>query len=395
MRRYSQVVEESIRAQTLVRDWMRAGLLDPSQRARFESELRVDVKRTNVFLRAGLALFTALIVGASVALVMNGLDPSGPTSLALATGLPALACIWLVELLVGRLRFYRFGVEEALAVLAVFLLSFSAAALVAERQYGLFREASWIAGLLVGAAGGFGIYRRFGFVYAAIGSMAFAAAIPFQMDLSAATKHALAAAALAVVFLVARSKRLRYQDDYPGDEYGQLQAAALAGIYIVLNLQLKFDLFNRTSGIGTGAFYWFTYVMTWVLPIVGLRLGLREKDRALMDVSLVMALVTLVTNKPYLGWSRHTWDPILLGVFLMAIAIALRRWLSNGPGGERRGFTPVPLLGKDSGVLTVLRTASAAFQPDTLRPQGSRADPAQPSDFGGGRSGGGGGGGTF
>jgi hypothetical protein len=114
-----------------------------------------------------------------------------------------------------------------------------------------------------------------------------------------------------------------------------------------------------------------------------------------MDVSLVMALVTLVTNKPYLGWPRYTWDPILLGVFLMAIAIALRRWLSNGPGGERRGFTPAPLLGNDSAVLTVLRTASAAFQPDTLRPQGSRADPAQPSDFGGGRSGGGGGGGTY
>jgi hypothetical protein len=106
-------------------------------------------------------------------------------------------------------------VEEALTVAAVFLLSFSAAELVSEPQYGLFRDASRIAGLLIGAAGGFGIYRRFGFVYAAIGSMACAAAIPFQMDLSAATKHALAAGALAVVFVVARSKRLRYQDGYP------------------------------------------------------------------------------------------------------------------------------------------------------------------------------------
>ena len=67
-------------------------------------------------------------------------------------------------------------------------------------------------------------------------------------------------------------------------------------------------------GAHRGMFYWFTYVVTWVLPLVGLRLGVREKDRALMDVSLVMALVTLLTNKPYLGWPRQTWDPIVLGV---------------------------------------------------------------------------------
>ena len=45
------------------------------------------------------------------------------------------------------------------------------------------------------------------------------------------TRHILAAAILALVFAVARSKRLQYQDDYPGDEYGQLQAAAWAGLY--------------------------------------------------------------------------------------------------------------------------------------------------------------------
>ncbi len=50
-----------------------------------------------------------------------------------------------------------------------------------------------------------------------------------------------------------------------------------------------------------GWFYWFTYVMTWVLPLVGLGLGIREKDRALLDVSLVMALATLVTNKAVPG----------------------------------------------------------------------------------------------
>jgi hypothetical protein len=384
MRRYSQVDEECIRAQTRVRDWTRAKLLDPSQCARLEAELRVDVRRTNDFLRAGLALFTGLIVAASVWLVVDVLNLQDPMAVGVATAVAALVCVGLAELLVGRLRFYRFGVEEALAVAAVALLSVSGAEVTATVEMSRWSP-SMVVALLIGAAGGFGIYRRFGFVYAAVGGMACAALIPFQLHLSAMTRHIVAAATLAAVFLIVRSKRLHYQDEYPGDEYGQLQAAAWAGLYLALNVKLL--AWDQVEGW----FYWFTYVMTWLLPVVGLRLGIREKDRALLDVSLVMALVTLVTNKPYLGWPRHTWDPVLLGVFLMAIALVLRRWLSTGSGGERGGFTSARILSDDARVLSVLRAASAVFQPDIPSP---RPDP-RPPDFDGGRSGGGGGGATY
>jgi hypothetical protein len=109
-----------------------------------------------------------------------------------------------------------------------------------------------------------------------------------------------------------------------------------------------------------------------------------------------MALVTLLTNKPYLGWPRRTWDPILLGVLLMAVALVLRRWLSKGPNRERAGFTSERLLSKESAVLTLLSAASVAFQPDARLSQAGPAapDPATP-DFGGGGSGGGGGGGSY
>ena len=65
---YSPDDERRIRSQALVREWTKSGLLDPAQGAALEAELRVDVRRTNVFLRAGLALFTVLIVAASVGL---------------------------------------------------------------------------------------------------------------------------------------------------------------------------------------------------------------------------------------------------------------------------------------------------------------------------------------
>jgi hypothetical protein len=244
-----------------------------------------------------------------------------------------------------------------------------------------------IAAALIGAGGGLGLYRRFGFVYAALGAIVCIAAVPFQLDLSRAVQRVLAAVAMALVLMIVRSKRLHYRADYPGDEYGWLQAAAFGGVYLAVNLQLPWG-----SDGARGLFYWSTYAVIWVLPLVGLAFAVREKDRELLDVGLALALVTLVTNKPYLGWPRHTWDPIVLGLVLMAIAIAVRRWLASGPVGERHGFTSRRLLEKDRAVLSLVGTASSVIAPPEAGP--SRTDPAE-SGFHGGRSGGGGGSGNF
>jgi len=387
MRRYSQEEEERVRAQRLVREWTRSGLLEEPQGARLAEELRVELRRTNPFLRAGLALFTGLIVAASVTLLITFLDLRGDVPIAAITALAALACIGVAEYLVHEFRCYRFGVEEALAVAAVVLLSIAGGELTSSFHFESRGMPATVA-LLIGAAGGFGLYRRFGFVYAACGGIFCAAAIPFQLDLSAATQRVLAAATIASVLLVARSKRLKYRDDYPGDEYGLLQAAALAGVYVVLNVQL-IDWYR----VGQ-PFYGFTYALTWALPLAGLALGIREKDRVLIDVSLVLTLVSVLTNRLYLGSPPHAWDPCVLGVVLMAMAFAIRRWLSNGPGGERHGFTAARLLEKDRAVLSAVGTASGFVRPGATEGAPSRVEPA-PSNFDGGRSGGGGASGSF
>jgi uncharacterized membrane protein YgcG len=105
----------------------------------------------------------------------------------------------------------------------------------------------------------------------------------------------------------------------------------------------------------------------------------------------VMALATLTTNKPYLGWPRQTWDPMLLGVLLMAGAIAMRRWLSSGPNRQRASFTADRQLERDRDLLRTIANVSAGFQP-----RGTEAPVDRPSsNFGGGRSGGGGASGGF
>jgi len=379
VRRYSDEDEERVRLQELVREWARSGLLDAAQCEALAADLRVDLRRTNPFLRGGLALFTVLIVAALVGLVAVTLQLHGDGAMAALTGLSALACIAAADVLAGRYRCYRFGIEEAFAVASVVLLCIAG---------GTLSPSGWteIVGLSLGAAGGLALYRRFGFVYAALASAVCVAAIPFRYDLPAAAQHGAAAAVAGSIFAATRPRRLALADDYPGDDYGLLQAAALAGIYVALNVQL---LAGRYAV--SGWFYWFTWVVTWILPIAGLRMGIGDRDRDLIDVSLVLMLVTLITNKPYLGWAQHSWDPIVLGSVLIGVAIAARRWLESGPGHERHGFTARRILDKDRAARSRLSMVSAALPPQTAAPHGEPAPP----EFGGGRSGGAGGGGAY
>ena len=105
-----------------------------------------------------------------------------------------------------------------------------------------------------------------------------------------------------------------------------------------------------------------------------------------------MGLLTLITNKPYLGWPRRPWDPIVLGAALIATAVFVRRWLASGPGGERHGFTASRLLDADRAKLSLVGSASALIPtPATTRSSSPSSEPG----FRGGRSGGGGAAGEF
>ena len=392
MRRYSIDDERRIRLQAQVRAWTRAGFLRPDQGAAIAAQLRADVKRTNDLLRAALALFTLVIVAAGVALVFVTLGfDRGRSSMAVVCLIAGAACAALAEYLVGAFRLYRHGVEEALAIASVLLFAFGVAEAVGASPYSVW----WRVWLIVASIGAFAVYVRFGFVYAAVGAMIFAALVPAQFQLAEGLERTLAAAVFGGAFLIAWTARIGHGGDFPGDEYAILQAAACAGLYLALNLHvadaIAFVVPRATPSI-PGWFYWGTYAATWVIPAAALATAIREKDRALLTVSIALALCTLVTNKPYLGWPRQSWDPMILGVLLAGAALALRRWLNAGPNGQRRGFTAARILERDRDILSALATASVAWH-------GRRheAPPAEPrsSDFAGGRSGGAGGGAEY
>ena len=364
-----------------VREWQQSRFLGSDQAINLTAELQTDLKCTNSFFRLILFVFTAMIVSASLWLIAFRFEISGRTATALLSIGGAAVCFIAADFSVGRYRLYRFGVEEALATASAVLLS-GGVSLIAPDE---FRYQALI-GLSVGVVYSLLLYLRFGYVYAATASMFCAALIPFTVNTSIELQRLSAAFVFACAFDLVRGRRLLWGEDFPGDDYGVLQAVSWAGIYLALNLHLG-DSYSTPPFL----IYWFTYAMIWFLPATGLWVALEKKDRPLIDVNIALALVTLDTNKPYLGLARKPWDPILFGLLLISVAIFVKRWLANGVNAQRYGFTATRLLAGDRKLMAAVATASSLLQPAIPAPG---AAPSQP-DFGGGRSGGAGASGTF
>jgi uncharacterized membrane protein YgcG len=382
MRKYSDEQERTIRAGRLAREWAHSGLLDAAQHARVAPELEVDLRRTNLFLRLTLFGFGLLIIAAATGLVMVLVDVKNAPAAGSICLLGAVACVALAEFLVGSLRLYRFGIEEACAAGGAILAAVGCGLAAEPFASGSYERQIMVA-LAAGAAAGFVMFRRFGYVYAAVAAMACAALVPFELGRSPAAHRLLAMVILGTCAAIARAKYRANGDDFPGAEYGALQAAAIVGVYATLNMRLM-----EGTGPLTGSFYWFTYAMIWIIPVVAFVSAIRDRDRLLLDVSLGLALATLVTNKPYLGLERKPWDPILLGVLMIGAALALRRWIDSGPKNMRRGITATRILRSEKDRLAAVGVASGFIDAPGARHDSAPApDPFAGS---GGRAGGGG-----
>src|SRR5262245_16773057 len=311
---YSAADEERIRAAAEVRAWTQSGLLEAGQGASIESGLRTELRRTNRFLRIALFIFGTIVVLALVGLCILAFDLKLVSTVAWTAMVAGVAYFMLAQFLIFRFRLYRFGVEEAFAVWAIVLAGFGAGFLVSSS--GTYGDAPALAAFVTAAGASAAVYWRFGYLYAAFAAVACAAAGAFSLDLSLAAEQILSACVLLVCFTVARRLRLAHDQDFHSDDYGAIESLAWLGIYAVLNLQLSLPAFGwHTRGRLdiSSAFYWSTYAAIWLIPAIGLALAVRDKHRMMLWANASMAMGTLATNKPYLGWNRQTWDPIVFG----------------------------------------------------------------------------------
>lgn len=390
MRLYTIDDEVRIRTTRALRDWTTAGLLSAEQAVALAPDLSTNLRRTGVMLRLGLAAFTVIAGAAAIGLVFVIGHFDADIAVSVVTALLGAGSLAAAGRIVRRYRLYRYGVEEVLAMAGVGLFGVSAGMLGGELFRGHARGAPWALGMTMVTLVAGAVYRRFGYQYAAIVALYAAALLPLGLfDAGPEGARAFAAVVCAAGFAVATRVRHRSGDDITTADAEVVRAAAAVGAYLALNVVLSSGPFGHDE---RATFRWITWVVTWLLPFAVGRVAVVERDPLLWRVAIAGVLASLATNKPYWGWARQPWDPMLLGLLLVGVALALRRWLSSGEGEARHGVTARPLLESDAATIQLISLASAAT-PATPDPPAA-AEPTAPS-FSGGRSGGGGAGSRF
>jgi hypothetical protein len=400
VRIYSVSSEETLRARKLLADWVAEGFLSKAQYQLLERETVSELRTTNIFLRLVLFLFTLISVGAAAALFFVVSRPSEQTAGVFFLIFAAI-CYAAAEAAVSQAKLYRYGIEEALAVCSVgFLCVGMQAALFSGGPYSPKPDAAQFLVPAAAVAFSLWIWRRFGLSYAFLAAMIFVLFLPGYWTTSREAQRLIIAVFYATGLAGVATVRSRHRFDYLNKAYSVVEAFLWFGIYLAINLQLSSLNLPAQWWGGTRAtsefgrpFYWGTWVLIWCLPPIVLARGVRQKDRFVIAVGAIVAILTLVSNKPYLGWPRHTWDPMLLGILLTSVAIFVRSWLARGPGGIRHGFTTARLLGKDKDWINVGATVVAPLAPHSITPDPQASSPD--FRFGGGQSGGGGAGGDF
>ncbi|MCX6606883.1 MAG: hypothetical protein NTV52_25325 [Acidobacteria bacterium] len=392
MKAYSASDEEAIRAQALLKDWAGEGYITPAQREQMERETICTLRRTNIFLRLAAFGFTLLIIAAALGLFyLAFLERSTATTTGVFVMLFALACYAAAELAVSQAKLYRFGIEEAFAVCSVVLLCVGIFIAFDVYKGGPLLVRPKLVAPLIGSICSLWIWHRFGLPYALLGALLSAAWQTGYWVSTRTEQHIAVAAFFAIAQLSVIAMAPRYRHTYLHQKVSIAEALLWLGIYLACNLEISA---SHRSWLDWGGlhdefprpFYWSTWALIWCVPPVVILRGLRQKDKAVFAVGILSALLTLLTNKSYLGTQSNTWDPMILGALLIGVALAVRQWVSTGPGGVRYGFTAQRLSGTDKSLLDAGIAVSGLVSPHIQAP----APPAPSPEvrFGGGDSGG-------
>lgn len=392
---YTEDQQEAVYIRGQAKLWQRSGLISADQAGHMFRNADPRLKQANIFFRLIFFVFTYLGAAAVLGLIFLVIGTANETLLGVVLILFAVIAYGLAEYYVRKNSLYRYGIEEALSLIAMAMFCSGTAMVIS--QWGT--EGQRMTGSLIAAACAFAVYHRLGFLYAAfigIGALCLFvfAALPHLSPVMLRLVIALELSACLAFCSLAEKKLER---DFQLERNEIIQAVIWTAMYFMINLQAG-DIYEYAfSGSGAAAHginygqaipavYWASYALTYLIPAAMLYLGIKRRRRFTLDAALILFVVTLMTNKSYLGMERYVWDPALLGIAMIAVSYFTAGWLARGGDGIRSGFTGRNILKPETHGID-LASLGAAIIPAAID-----AAPVKRDDepFAGGSSGGGG-----
>ena len=364
MRIFPPEVEERAFRHGLLKEWRGAKLVSPEAAAKIAAEIGEPPANAAWPLRVVLFGIAALCQASAILLALKGFQDD--FALGVGSLLAAAASIALAEAMIRGLKVRRQGAEEALVAGAAVIAALGVVRMVGPGAGGGSAATAVFSFALAAAAAA--AYARYGYRLAAIGVAVGLGVFFGSLEFGDHGTRVLLASLYAVLLAAAT-----FWPGLPRRERERLEIARFflaLSVPLCLNLGLEsvWDGFSgNPAGVAMSAFAWATFAAIFLIPAAWLAWGISARARSLIWAGAFGLLVALCSIKPYFGWTRHSWDPAVLGVELIVLALVLKRWLDAGAGGRRGGFTSEEMGNSEPGGAQGLLAGAIAAAPRAAR----------------------------
>jgi hypothetical protein len=380
------------------RQWFARGYINKDQLVSILSKYQVDFYMPNLWVQVGLFLFTCFTVLAAMGLYgltfFSIANMEGVSFLVFSSLLFAVGCVIALELVIKGKKAYHSGMDDALVLAALGFIATAVYQLlgsVKDNNFALlyafllfpFLAAAVVryANRMVTIALVFCDYSIFFLLVMKFGHVA-KVILPFALMLLSAANYYLAQR------LKKEESLFCWKDCIEVLEVIALLIFYLAGNYFVVR-ESSVVFFDMHLAEGENIpFAFLFYLLTAVVPLAYIWFSLKQKDRTMLWVGLILTALSVITFKYYFSLGHPEITLVVAGLILVGIA-----WWSF-----RKLKAPIMGLSsiEDEDEETFFKTnAEALLILQTMHHHPSVEKSEGFDGFGGGKSGGGGASGSY
>lgn len=363
------------------KQWSDSGIISKEQLAAIRVAHPSGFYHPNIFIRVLLFLATQLGLSGLIGLVflaVQGFENEGKAAgVALVVGI--LMLLFVDFLVVRSGRHYKSGVAEG-------MLYFSMG-LIALGLFPFFETNEWWYFVALTAVVALAAYRFLDLIGTITALVLFGSTLFYKLDkagLIAFMPFVFILVYGALYFAFNRIQKMKAAEPW-SDCLILAEGLCLLTVYAAGNYLVVREMSTSLMGLQLAEnqnipFAFLFYITTVLVPVAYLFFGIKNKDLVLIRVSLAALAFSVFTFKYYFSLGHPEITLTLAGAILLAVSIALMRWLKT----PRSGFTRENLLSEKWGNANlsafVVSQTMGAMVPKEVDATG----------FGGGESGGGG-----